>query len=132
VRNGDNHWIEVDEHGDYAVLKNDPTVTMAWGLTANDKYQEDWATKRHPSGRASSGWVDIFYHGALIFRTLYVVVDGGRAKLPQPVGPDDLRVPKAYANFIGIINELSGGTSDYLRYFTVSGFKLTDEPWPAL
>lgn len=80
---GDFKNIEIDSHSEYMSLKRDLLVSVAWGLKHNDDFKEDWANN-FPDNRAISGFVDFFYSGVLVFRDIYVSVDGGRCALPLP------------------------------------------------
>lgn len=67
-----------DAHGNVAIYMPDISITMAFGLTAVEDFKEDWA-KRFPNSSASSSIVDLFYNGSLVYRDIFVNVDGGRA-----------------------------------------------------
>ncbi len=118
-------------HGMVASYKPDLSITLAWGLTANDNFKEPWANK-FPDPKASSHHADIFFNNALVYRELYVVVDGGRAKLPVPKSREELIVPKGYSSFVKLLDEIDTYISQYDQYFSQEGFKTSDNVWPEL
>ena len=118
-------------HGMVASYKPDLSITLAWGLTANNDFREPWANK-FPDPKASSHYADIFFNNALVYRVPYVVVDGGRAKLPIPKSPTDLLIPSAYSALIELLDEIETYTSQYDQYFSLAGFKTIDSVWPEL
>src|SRR5258706_10531254 len=115
----------------------DISITLAFGLEALADFKEEWANK-FPDPHASSSYVDVFYNSALVYRDIYVSVDGGRAKLPLPNRKFDkstdkviaLEVPKGRHDFIRLINSLGGAISQFDEYFARADFKIVDEPWP--
>ena len=116
-------------HNVVAVYKHDVSITLAFGMEINADLVQDWANIfENPS--ASSHRADIFYNTALVFRTLYVSVDGGKGKLPFPRGRRELLVPKGYYYFIKLLDSISGYHSRYNDYFQRSDLRLTDTPWP--
>lgn len=126
---GDRWDLDVPSHGEIAVFKPDVSITMAWGFPSNDDYQEEW-TQSFPDEKAKSDLVDIFYNNALVFRDRYVVVDGGRAYLPIP--NNDLSVPQSYARFVELIDSLRGGLAEFMQYFKMANFTISQEPWPEI
>jgi hypothetical protein len=106
---------------------------MAWGLEreiGDGTFQEDWL-ERFADPRASAAWLDLLYHGQLVDRRLYVVVDGGRCKLPLPEQifapgfewPREKRfwLPEEDYRLLRLVNEIGGG-QDYDRYLQQAGF----------
>jgi hypothetical protein len=126
---GDRWDLEVQSHGEVAVFKPDVSITMAWGFPSNDDYQEEW-THSFTDEKAKSDLVDVFYNNALVFRSRYVCVDGARSFLPLP--NHDLSVPRSYVRFIELINSLRGGNSEFMQYFKMSNFTITQDPWPEI
>lgn len=124
------YLLQVNSHHTRTVYKPNSSITMAWGMSVSsdqdEKFQGEWA-KIFPDPSASHHWVDVFFNNALVFRTSYVTVDGGRAHLPLPkyAANGELRVPKRYYEFMQLLN----GT-DYEVKFKQSRIALTDEPWP--
>jgi hypothetical protein len=117
-------------HDEHAVLKNDIAVALAWGMEDKAEFQENWATA-FPDARASSAFVDVFYYGSRVYRDSYVIVDCGRAFLPMPYSPADLRIAPAYSALIGLIAALTPGLCEYARYFQRGGMICADDlPWP--
>ena len=80
VYDGQPNVLFAKAHSLVACYKPDLSVTMAWGLDAITDFEEPWANK-FPDPKAASHHIDLFYNNALVFRTEYVSVDGGRAKL---------------------------------------------------
>ena len=75
--------IEVESQGMVTALKTNLSISIAWGITSNPDFKEEWANQ-FPDPSASSHMVDFFYNGSLVFRDIYVSVDGGRCSLPLP------------------------------------------------
>ena len=129
--------LEARSHGNVAVYMPDVSITLAFGLYALKDFKEEWANK-FADPHASSSWVDVFYNNALVFRDLYVTVDGGRSSLPLPTRRFDdakekviaLEVPQRQHDFIRLVRSLEGSVQEFDRYFNNAGFKIVDEPWP--
>lgn len=81
VSSGGRTWLEHDSHHSRAVLRDDVAIGLAWGLTENDTFEEDWTT-RFPDPKASSAWLEVLYHGQPVDRELMVHVDG-RCYVPR-------------------------------------------------
>jgi hypothetical protein len=122
--------LPAKSHDEQAVLKNHAGVTLAWGMEDRAVFQEEWATA-FPDARASSAYVDVFYYGSRVHRESYVIVDGGRAFLPMPYGPPDLRVAPANSALIELIAGLTPGMCPYAPYFERARMmRAEDLPWP--
>lgn len=129
--------IEFESHGMRASLKSDLSVWFAWGYTSNPDFQEPWANQ-FPDPHASSGFVDFFYNGVLVFRDTYVSVDGHRCKLPlpdrvfHPQTSEVLRytVPRDKWAFFRMLDSFEH-LSEFDRFFTGVKFEVTDEAWMA-
>lgn len=119
---GRSNFLFAESHDGYAVYKSDVSIALAFGLTANEDFNAQWANK-FPDPRASSAYIDIFYNNALVYREKYVKVDGNGAKLPIPINPNKLRVPRSYAFLIQLVDELEGNTSEFEKYFRDAGLK---------
>lgn len=130
---GEFHNIEVNSHGEIFSLKSDLLVSVACGLTHNDDFIEKWANS-FPNKRASSSFVDFFYANQLVYRDIYVAVDGGRCKIPLPEMRFDesthkveaLVVPREKYNFFRLLN---GTDYNYENYFKRTGIMIVDESW---
>jgi hypothetical protein len=125
-----NHWISIVSHHTTAAFRPDVSITMAWGLGENKDFREPWANK-FPDPHAASAYADVFYNGALVYRTLYVLVDGGRCSLPLP---DQRQEPggvaEAYAQFVHLLDRLTGG-GEFARYFEGAGLtRMPGRHWP--
>src|SRR5680860_1730819 len=86
--------MEVESQGMVASFKHDLSISMAWGISSNPDFKEEWANK-FSEHHASSGFVDFFHNGALVFRDIYVSVDGARCRLPLPDREFDEETHKA-------------------------------------
>ncbi len=128
LRNGQPNILHVESHSDIAVYLHDVSITLAFGLKWIDDFKEAW-TEKFPDPHASGSYADVFYHGALVFRTEYVTVDGGRTKLPLPPRRDRFDVPKAYAQFIRLLDSF-GKASSFDTDFRRVGMSVSDTPWP--
>jgi hypothetical protein len=133
VYEGEPNILHVDSHHTIAAYKNNLSITLAYGLTSNDEFIEEWANQ-FPNPSASSHFIDLFYNNSLVFRETYLVVDGGRCKLPIPsYGVDqELVVAQEYYNFIKLIQRLSSGASsdqNFESYFNRTGIKIIESSW---
>jgi hypothetical protein len=128
VYDGQSNVLFAKAHSLVACYKPDISVTMAWGLDAMTDLEVPWA-KKFPDPKAASHYIDLFYNNALVFRTEYVSVDGGRANLPLP---DELSVPRAYNALIRLVDHI-GVTriSEYDTYFRRAGFQVVEGAWPS-
>jgi hypothetical protein len=115
-------------HTHVAAFIPNPLITIAWGLDSPEPFEEPWALE-FPNRSAVSGLVDVFYAGALVFRDVYVVVDGGRALLPLPA-MNTMEVPMAKRCFFQLIDALERHITEFVSYFRQAGMKQTDDPWP--
>ncbi len=129
--------LEAEGQSNVAVYMPNASITLAFGLDDLEDFREEWANK-FPDPKASSSYVDVFYNGALVFRDVYVTVDGGRVHLPLPTPKLDeakkkviaLEVPKRRHDFIRLVESLEGSVAEFDRYFQDAGFKIVDRPWP--
>jgi hypothetical protein len=79
----DNSSIEIKSHANVAVLKQNLSISIAWGMEQNDTFQEEWLKSLSDSS-ASSHFLDFFYNQTLVLRDTYLSVDGGRYYIPLP------------------------------------------------
>lgn len=133
IYDGEPNILRVDSHHTVAAFKNNLSITFAYGLTYNEEYKEDWANQ-FPNPSASSHFIDIFYNNSLVFRETYLIVDGGRCKLPIPSYGDgqEMVVSREYYEFIKLIERLSSGAStdqNFESYFKRTGIIINDSPW---
>jgi hypothetical protein len=132
---GDFKNIEVNAHGMRASYNDDLNIWIAWGYTANPDFREEWAN-RFPDPNASSSYVDFFFGANLVFRDLYVTVDGGRCSVPLPKRDFDKhekRVTRIYAsseriNFFRILNQMESSI-DYDKCIDMCGIEKDGAPW---
>lgn len=135
--NGKNEFenIEISSHPMRASLKKDLSIWIAWGYPSNPDFQESWANK-FPDPKASSGIVDFFYNDVLVFRDLYVSVDGYRCQLPLPDRDFDHKthevlrhtVPKDKYKFFKMLDGFEK-TPDFDDYFGQVKFEIVDDSW---
>jgi hypothetical protein len=123
--------LRVESHSQTASFRQNLSLTLAWGLVANEDFREAWANG-FPDPHASSSYVDFFYNGSLVYREVYVTVDGGRVSLPLPEERDGkLFAARAYSRLCKLLMSFESG---YLEKFddslTRAGIVLVDEPWP--
>jgi len=131
--NGSSNVLTSDSHSELSVFKNDITISMAYGLTANEDFVTPWPGL-FPSDEASSHFIDIFYNNGLVFRDTFLTIDGGRCKLPIPSYGEngDLVVKREYYEFIKFLELLSSGTDsieNFEYYFNRTKVTIIDETW---
>lgn len=126
--------IDIQGHGYRFSYKNDLNIWLALGHSANPNYQADWANQ-FPNPHASSSWVDFFYGSSLVFRDLYVAVDGGRCYLPNPQPHLDdndklvsYQVTHTRSSGFRLLDSLIQ-VSQYSSYLERAGIELIDGGW---
>lgn len=129
--------LEVKVHTMIASYKPNLSISMAWGIEHNNHFVEDWTDIFHDQS-SSSSFIDFFYNGVLVFRDIYVSVDGGRVSIPLPdisfrdsnSGERDriLSVPRSKVDFFRMLNAMETSI-DFDRYMKKVGFDITDELW---
>lgn len=115
--------LKCDQHTGYAVYEKDISLSIAFGLTITEDWTDSW-TQVFPDKKASFNLVDVFYNGALVYRSNYVSVDGGRCSLPLPISSENLQVHQLQFNLVRLINELEG-QDNFEDYFSRAGFSRT-------
>jgi hypothetical protein len=76
----------IGEHNGHAVLREEPSLTMNWGLEVDSDDRQrrfEWAG-HFPDPTVRPFWADFFWQGALIDRVELASVDGGRGTIPLP------------------------------------------------
>lgn len=102
---------------------------MTWGLKAGS-YDRDWLDKFAHKDEATIDHIDVFFNGALVYRTQYVSVDEGRAMLPAPRG-ERTPIPSDYRSFVRLVHALTiGGDESFDNYYRRAGFTTENTPWP--
>ena len=130
---GEFHNIEIESHSEILSLKLNLDISVACGITHNDDFIEDWANS-FPDKKASSSFVDFFYCNQLVYRDIYVSIDGGRSRIPLPdIKLNDsleeiekFTVPREKFEFYKMLN---GTGFDYEQYFKRTGIEIIEEPW---
>lgn len=112
----ESHWM-------YGCYKPNIYISIAFGITLNDDFREDWANE-FPDASASSHCVDIFYNNSLVDRFTYVSVDGGRAKLPIPSSRNNLVVNRVDANIIRLIDQFNSQIGNFEEYLKRAGIRI--------
>lgn len=123
-----------NEHLARAAYRPDVAIGLAWGITDNDDYREEWA-QSFPNKHAERFIADILYNGMLVSREYVVLVDGGKGYLPRPYDHEQLLVSAWDHAFVRLLDELAlahgvgGGVGDHPRseyddYFRRAGFKV--------
>jgi hypothetical protein len=115
-------------HSRLSVYIPDISISIAFGLTWMEDFNEEWANC-FPDRSACGCYADVFHNGKLVFREPFIIVDGGRTKLPMPPARDNLNVPNDQAHFIRMLDRFEGFSS-FDDYFQRAGLRLTDAPWP--
>lgn len=132
--NGGFAGLETDSHHEVMSFKADLRIGVACGISHNSDFIEEWANN-FPNRKATSGFVDFFFNGMLVFRDIYVAVDGGRCRLPLPkqeindktLVVERLTVSKRKSKFFSLLN--GGDGPGYSNYLERSGIQLIDTPW---
>lgn len=130
---GEFHNLEIDSHSEVLSLKSDLLISVACGITHNDDFIEKWANS-FPDKHASSSFVDFFYANQLVFRDIYVSVDGGRCRLPLPdinlncfeSDVQSLSVSDEKYRFFRILN---GTSHEYDNYLARAGITVVAAKW---
>lgn len=79
---GDERYtLEAYSHHELAVLIADPSISIAWGMKADDDLEFEF---RFADNKKHSVYADVLLTGALVHREPVLVIDGGRAYLPFP------------------------------------------------
>jgi hypothetical protein len=124
-------WLEHTFHHSRVVYSPNIQIGMAWGMprdSGDSGFYEDWV-ERFPDEHASAAWLDLLLNGQPVDRRLYVVVDGGRCKIPLPgqIFHGDLRahevrrwISNGDYRLFKLINEIDNGV-DYEGYLDRSG-----------
>lgn len=125
--------FDVDSHSTLLSFRRDLQISVAYGITQNEDFREDWANS-FPNSHAASAFVDFFYAKNLVYRDLYVAVDGGRFLVPLPNQTFDknhtltgLTVTKERAKFFSILNGY--GADHYYNCLKSAGIQLIDGEW---
>ena len=75
--------FEADNYDHLAVYMPVVSLSIAWGLTDDDDFTEEWH-QNFADKKARGVWLDILWNGAPIDRQAGVVVDGAKCTLPRP------------------------------------------------
>jgi hypothetical protein len=105
----DGNWSYVaDEHRQHAVCREEPSLTMSWGLRADDEDDRhfDWA-QDFVNKTVRVYWVDFFWNKALIDRVELCSIDGGHGTIPLP--DYGKTVTHFEVSVAQLVHDLSGG-----------------------
>jgi hypothetical protein len=120
-------------HKGTAVYIPNVAISMEFGLEWRDNYKAKWI-ETFPDHHASGQYLDVFFNHALVYRTAYVYVDGGRHKLPLPNNDVDLKVEKGHCDLIKVIDRMAvAQRTDYDPFdgaLRQAGFTIVNEEWP--
>lgn len=123
---------KVKWHEELISLRNDLSVAVAWGLVHQDKYYENWLENVHFSDtHVSSHYIDFFYNGQIVFRDLYLLVDGIRGLIPLP-DAGTLGVPEGKYKFFDLVSWFTLHSPEYENYFKRTGLQITEDNWMTL
>jgi hypothetical protein len=90
--------------------------------------------QKFPDPHASGSYLDIFFNHALVYRALYVSVDGGNIKLPLPNNDQDLEVGKGDCDLIRLIDCLGTAQrpahNSYEGDLRRAGMTVVTKEWP--
>ena len=130
--------IDIESHSAIATFKKDLNISLAWGITVNDDFQEDWANS-NADPKASSHLIDFFFGSTLVTRQYYVSVDGGRAMLPIPKiewdeatkKPRSLSISESEDKFFTLFNRINKAVIlEYEKYREGADFQIVSRKWP--
>lgn len=113
------------EHRGHAVHRNEPSLTMSWGMDVHrdrDDLVFPWAAQ-FPNPKVTPFWVDFFWNNALIDRVELAHIDGSHGTIPMPgYGLEVTDYETAVAH---LVHDLSGGQNhdNPSRYLKMLGFK---------
>lgn len=132
VSSSDGHWIEIGSHDSMAIYRPDVNLRLAWGLERDG--HPAFEGPPWPDAKITRRLADAFWHGSLVARWGYLVVDGGRCYLPDPErdvrtgdSPTDLEVGPwtAKASEVALARLLNDLVlrldGEFARYFEESG-----------
>lgn len=77
----------IGEHHSHAVCREEPSLTMSWGMEVHREERRDlyfgWA-QEFVDKTVHAFWVDFFWNNALIDRVELCQIDGGHGTIPIP------------------------------------------------
>lgn len=111
--------------------RRDLSITMAYGMPSRVPLRSDFAA-RFPDPRASMKRLDFFYNASLVFREVFISVDGEQGILPVPnPGPTaPYEAPRRKCAVARLIHQLTNPMRDFDDYLTYVNLKAIDEFWP--
>lgn len=120
----------IGEHNDRAVCKEEPNLTLAWGMDVHSDVdlrsdrQYEWA-RDFTDSSVTVIWADVFWCGALIDRVELGRVDGVHGLVPMPgYGNEVTEFEVAIAELIHSL-ESDAEHDRPSRYVSTLGFKVT-------
>ncbi len=119
--------VEVEPYDEVLAFRPNLAISVSEGLVCRDEFNEEWAAQ---FAKPYSIYVDFFYNGMMVFRTVAVRVDESRGLLPLP-SPDSKGVPRRYHDVIRALYSTDQQHQErFDEYFEKAGLKVVDEPWP--
>jgi hypothetical protein len=102
-------YTRPSEHDRLSIYRQNVDVSIAFGATVSESFQESWVTK-FPNDSASSQAVWLRYRGSVVNEWVGVSVDGGRYFLPMPEpSGDTYSVSRSQLPFASLMFSLYGG-----------------------
>jgi hypothetical protein len=127
-------WVVFEEMADpetshwyHAAYSPDAAIWLDWGRYCVRNFHEDWI-EHFASKDANSFYVDCFYSGNLVARTVLVSVDGGRAVLPigvlrNRVNGYEVEVELENEGWARLIHALQYPATEFDGYFSRARMK---------
>jgi hypothetical protein len=132
VYDGQPNVLYAEAHHSIGVYIPDVSITIAWGLEWRKDFREEWC-KKFPDPKAHGGFLDVFFNNALVYRAVYVWVDGIFLPLPHPKD-ERLEVTKRACKLMEVIDRMGKSPrQDFNPYesdVAHAGFTVVDEEWP--
>lgn len=103
-----------NEHYAHAVSRDEPTLTMSWGLDVDSREDGrnldfEWA-KAFANSTVRRFWVDFYWNAALIDRVMMCSIDGGHGTIPMP--SYNMHVTEFEVAVADLLHDLTGANED--------------------
>ena len=133
VYGGQPNVLHAKAHDRVGVYIPDISITIAWGLEWREDFKADWC-KNFPDPKAHGGFLDMFFNNALVYRAVYVWVDGIFLPLPRHTQDDTLEVTIRACDLMKVIDRMARAhakiSTRYESDVKRAGFTVVDEEWP--